>query len=159
MSVAPTGGTTPFKPPFKWWSARATAVTVLVLTAVTGVLLGVALDRQLLLSRRGGYGAHGWHRGWFGDRPMLHHGSPAAAVHQASERLARTLDLTDAQRVQVDSIMVRHMTAFHDVRREAEARVRVVLEATRQAIDSVLTPQQRERFRTLHHGWKTPTAQ
>jgi len=135
------------------WSGRGTAAVVLTLTALVGILLGVAVDRHVLLPRHGVHGDHGWHRPPFGGFAGGRHDPSAPAVHRASARLARALDLTDVQRAQVDSIMARRMTALRDVRRETEGRVRTMLEETRQDIDRVLTPAQRERFQKMHQRW------
>lgn len=135
----------------RWSSGRTTAAAVLLLTAIAGVLLGVVLDRRVLLPHRfhvlHGYG---WYQRGFGVHPMFRRTPTAADAHRASDHLARALNLTATQRVQIDSIMARRVTAFRDVRRETQTRIAALLEETRRAIDSVLTPEQRARFQAMH---------
>lgn len=144
---------TPARPASRWLSGRTTALAVLLLTAVAGILLGVVLDRRVLLPHRF-HVMHGmvWRHGGLGAGAMFPGArAPGEWQRHAGDRLARELNLTPAQRVQVDSIMARRMAAFQGVRRETEARVTALLEETRRAIDSVLTPEQQARFHAMRH--------
>lgn len=122
-------------------SERLTAGLLLVATLLIGIVLGVALDRSVL---------------W----PRLHHPpgppSPLEMLAQSGrppgrmrERMRRELSLTDAQSVQIDSIMARRSAAFRDVRLETEKRVKAMVDSTRAMIDSVLTPDQRVKMQQL----------
>jgi Spy/CpxP family protein refolding chaperone len=107
----------------------------LLLVGCAGVAVGVAIDRLVLYRH---YGA-----AWTME-------APSSGARQAiAQQLARELDLTSAQQVQVDSILARRMAAYDSLRREYQPRVRVLMLDTRAAIDSILTPPQRERLRAM----------
>jgi Spy/CpxP family protein refolding chaperone len=108
---------------------------VLVLVGGAGVAGGVAIDRGLLMRH---YGAS-----WTME-------PPSDGERQAiSRQLTKELDLTAAQQSQVDAIIARQMNAADSLRREYQPRVRELMLATRAAIDSVLTPAQRDKLRAL----------
>ena len=97
------------------------AMLVLVLTFGAGVIAGAAAHHL------------------FAHREQ---GIPPFALQAVVNRLDRKLDLTDAQRRQVEAIMRRHQAnitaAWTDVRRE--------LEAANAEIVKVLTPAQRKKY-------------
>ena len=116
-------------------SREVVAAVVLLLVTGAGVAIGVAVDR-LFLNRH--YGAAGIME------------APSSGAGQAiSRQLARELDLTSEQQVKVDSIIALQMSAYDSLRREYQPRVRSLMLATRAAIDSILTPPQRERLRAM----------
>jgi Spy/CpxP family protein refolding chaperone len=65
------------------------------------------------------------------------------------ERFAKALDLTDAQRVVVDSLMDHQLRELRRIRGASQPQVESVIRQTRRAIDSLLTPEQRERAAEL----------
>jgi Spy/CpxP family protein refolding chaperone len=120
-------------------SREMVATIVLLLVAGAGVAAGIAIDRTRL-------------------RPFPSYGaamglaSPTKSERQAmAEQLARELDLTPAQQAQVDVIIARQISAADSLRQEYQPRVRALMLGTRSAIDSILTPAQRERLRAMTH--------
>jgi hypothetical protein len=104
---------------------------VLLLVGCAGVAVGVAIDRLVLYRY---YGAD-----------VITDGTGSGTAR----RLARELDLWSAQQVKLDSIIARQMTAYDSLRNEYQPRVRALMLGTRAAIDSILTPPQRERLRAM----------
>jgi hypothetical protein len=107
---------------------------VLVLVGCAGVAVGVAIDRLVLYRY---YGAD-----------VITEGTGSGTAR----RLARELDLSSAQQVKIDSIIARQMIAYDSLRNEYQPRVRALMLGTRAAIDSILTPPQRERLRAMSRG-------
>jgi hypothetical protein len=104
---------------------------VLLLVGCAGVAVGVAIDRLVLYRY---YGAD-----------VITDGTGSGTAR----RLARELDLSSTQQVKIDSIIARQMTAYDSLRNEYQPRVRALMLGTRAAIDSILTPPQRERLRAM----------
>jgi len=115
-------------------SREVTFGLVLLLVGCAGVAVGVAVDRLVLYRY---YGAD-----------VITDGTGSGTAR----RLARELDLTSAQQVKIDSIIARQMTAYDSLRNEYQPRVRALMLGTRAAIDSILTPPQRERLRAMSRG-------
>jgi Spy/CpxP family protein refolding chaperone len=111
------------------------AAIVLLLVGGAGIAIGVAVDRLVLYRH---YGA-----AWTMEAPS------SGAGQAIARQLARELDLTPAQQAKVDSIIARQMVAYDSLRREYQPRVQALMLATRAAIDSILTPPQRERLRAM----------
>jgi len=130
--------------------SRRMAGLVLLLVAVGGAAVGVALDRLLLLPMH------------FGGRPFGpgRGGPPSARMEGfARERFARELGLSDSQKVRIDSLMERQMVQLRAVRGELQPRLDSILSQTRRSIDAILTPEQRVRAEQLMrrrpgHGWR-----
>jgi Spy/CpxP family protein refolding chaperone len=103
-------------------AARTTivAVLVLVLTFGAGLVVGFGLGRFAHLARGG--------RG-----PM-----PEVAARMMLNRLDRHLELTDAQETQIRAIFERR-----------HSRMRDEIAQTNAEIESVLTPEQREKLRKM----------
>ena len=120
-------------PPF---SPRTLAALVLVLAVVAGGLAGLALDRLVLLP-------HAF-------------GRPARPDHASfRDRFAQAVGLTAAQQERVDSITTRRFGELRAIREQVRPRVDSVLARMRSEIDSVLTPEQRQRaseLRARDHG-------
>jgi hypothetical protein len=113
------------------------AAAIIVMSLLTGVIVGVAVDRRMLLHRpdgpfflaRGGYsGRH---------------------VTMAPERLKAELGLSPAQTASVDSIMRHRMGQRDSVMAHTWPVMRQLLDSTRADIESVLTPDQRAKFEQL----------
>jgi Spy/CpxP family protein refolding chaperone len=119
------------------------AVVVLMLTFGAGFIAGAAVHHLI------------------GHRE----GVPAFATHVLLNRLDRHLDLTDAQRRQVDAILRRRHAAINAMWAGVRPRVREELEATNAEIAKVLTPAQRAKFEKMRmhllhqagRGRKAPT--
>ena len=154
-------GTPPAPPPAQ--STRRQAAIVLALVLLAGFLIGVATDRLWLTRHWGGRGGRGG-PGSFADGPRRGPGGPpgifrggmprALSPEFAAERrrgivqsLTRELDLTAAQQKAIDSIMAGNEAEFQVLEQQMRPRMRAFLARTRGQIDSVLTPEQREKFR------------
>ncbi len=140
-------------------AARRQAALVLVLVLLAGLLIGIAADRLWLTRHWGsrpprgmGFGEGRGPRGPGG--PGMRGGfpgpmSPERAAERRKEmvrRLTRELDLTTGQQQSIDSIMAGNEAEFAAMEREMRPRMRAFLLRTRGQIDSVLTPEQREKF-------------
>ena len=112
--------------------ARLLGLLVVVLAFAAGVMTGVAVERR--------------------PRPGL----SVTFTATASDRMPRELeqlDLTDAQKVQIRSILVRGRDRVLGVVRDFQPRMRAAMDSTNSEIDAVLTPPQREslaEYRRAH---------
>jgi Spy/CpxP family protein refolding chaperone len=127
-------------------SARTQAVVLLALVGTSGALAGVVGDR--LLHERTAPAA--------GALPPV--GGPAVAGPwrweprpdaRYADRLARQLDLSTEQEAAITGIVAEEQVRVNELTRELQPRFRAIAEETRGRIESVLTPEQRERLRTL----------
>ena len=93
----------------------------------------------------------GFALGMFSSHVMILRGGPGAARFPKLliERLDRHLDLTDAQRTQVEEILRRRHARIDAVWSEARPRVRQEIERANQEIAAVLTPEQRAKFEKM----------
>lgn len=126
--------------------ARATAVAVLLAVGIAGVAGGVVLDRTVLMPKtpvaavRGGPNTPSDRIGRSPNPDMR---------RRFSERMAKDLGLTPEQSVKVDAIM-KHQ--FDEMRKASELvrpRIDSLSRAAQLAMDSVLTPEQREKVKEL----------
>lgn len=125
---------------------RALAAVLLGLAVVVGFLAGVAADRLLLLpresvaaeARAGGRGAE--------FRPET---GPRRAGERYLDMLAEELQLSAEQRARIDTILSVQQQRIREVHAEARPRVQAITRDTREAIRTVLTAEQRERFEQL----------
>lgn len=101
------------------------AALALVLTFACGFLAGIAVHRVL------------WRERGF---------PPPFPPHVVLNHLDRRLDLTDAQRKQIEVILERGHQRMEAIFADARPRVRQEIDATNAEIERVLTPQQREKF-------------
>jgi len=106
---------------------------VVIVAFVAGILVGVAGD-HLYLVRNG--------------RLFPRHASGFSSAHMA-DRLRRDLDLTDAQKTQVQEIIERHHAKIEATMNTVRPAVHQELDATNVEIETVLTPEQRTKFATL----------
>lgn len=137
---------------------RLAAAAVLLTIAVAGIAAGVVLDRYVILprrfdsdhgvvdgggARRRGGGMRNGERERRGGRQEFH------------DRLARLLDLTPEQRVQLDTVMARQARDLREAHAAAQPRVDSIVRRTRRQLDSLFTPAQREKLRALRDsgGW------
>ena len=67
----------------------------------------------------------------------------------SQDRFARDLNLTPAQRTKMDSIMSRQVARFRMTRERIQPAMDSIFAETRAAVDSVLTPSQRDSLRTM----------
>jgi len=147
-------------------STRSQAAIVLALVLLAGLLMGVAADRLWLTRHWGGRPGRGGPGGPVADGPRRGPGGPpgifrggmppamtpefaAERRREAVSRLTRELDLTTTQQEAIDSIMAGNEAEFRAIEQDMRPRMKSFLERTRGQIDSVLTPAQREKFRTF----------
>ena len=112
---------------------RAQAVLVLTLVAALGALLGILGDRYVAQQRSRG--------------DDVRAGGPDRV--RFIDRMAEHLELTDEQRTAIDSILAQQQVRVRALTREYQPQFRTIAEDTRHSIEAVLTPEQRERMRTL----------
>lgn len=105
------------------------AILVVLLTFTAGVMVGVFASHMMIL--RGGHGA-----ALFPTKAMVN-------------RLDRRLDLTDAQRAQVEQIIRRHHARIDGMWDELHPHIRTEIEQANAEISRILTPEQRAKFERL----------
>jgi Spy/CpxP family protein refolding chaperone len=111
------------------------AATIIVVSLLTGVVVGVAVDRRM----------HAWPPG-HGMRFQTHR-------TMVPGHLEHELGLSPAQSAAVDSIMRYRMGERDSLIAHTWPRMRQLLDSTRSDIERVLTPEQREKFEKLRsHG-------
>lgn len=142
------------KPPV---APRATAAFLLLLAFLVGGLGGALVDRFLIrppvasAAPEPGSSA----RAARADSHHGGHGSPTdSAKHERGReryvaQLTRELELTPEQHDRIDTITRQGSVRMRQLVSEVRPRFHAEIERSRAAIDSVLTPQQRERLRQL----------
>ena len=120
---------------------RGVAALVLLLVGIAGVLAGIALDRTVLRPRNVERHA----------MPGMPRREMPRRQDEFRARFADELDLSAAQRVVIDSLMDDQLRELRELRLASQPGVESVIWQTRRAIDSVLTPEQRERLAELSH--------
>jgi Spy/CpxP family protein refolding chaperone len=111
------------------------AAAVIVMSLLTGVVLGVAVDRRVLLPG-GPFFVH--RTGGFRGPGIPHH-------------LASELGLSPAQSAAVDSIMRHRMSQRDSLMAHTWPVMRQLLDSTRSDIERILTPEQRAKFEQLRY--------
>jgi Spy/CpxP family protein refolding chaperone len=109
------------------------AASVIVMSLLTGVFLGVAIDRRVFLPHAPMY--------------MRTHGRGPGLPH----RLASELGLSPAQSASVDSIMRHRMSQRDSLMAHTWPVMRQLLDSTRYDIERILTPEQRAKFEQLRY--------
>lgn len=105
------------------------AILVLVLTFTAGMAVGVFASHMMIL--HGGHGA-----------AMF----PTTAL---VNRLDRRLDLTDAQRAQVEQIIRRRHARIDNIWSSMHPNIRAEVEGANAEITRILTPEQRVKFNQM----------
>ncbi|HZI72798.1 MAG TPA: hypothetical protein VFD73_01970 [Gemmatimonadales bacterium] len=118
------------------------AALVLLLALIVGGLAGVALDRHVLL-RRG-----------FPDG-FDHHRPPRD--REFRKRFAKELGLSPEQQTRIDSIMDRQSRELRAVRGTVQPQLDSIIGRTRRALDSVLTPEQRQKAEEIRRRHPRPS--
>jgi Spy/CpxP family protein refolding chaperone len=120
--------------------ARSAVVAALILAATfaTGVVAGIAADRIVLVR----------------EARIL----PREGMRFVSARIVRAmdreLDLTDAQREDVERILGERQKRIEKVWGEMRPQVRAEIERTNREIDSVLTDEQKPKFEAMTKRWE-----
>lgn len=117
---------------------RVRAVLLLALTFVAGAIAGAATDRFALVRQ---------HR-------MLPRGGLHFAAERIAARLDRDLNLSAAQRAQVDRILQERGEAIDAAWARVQPDVRAEVARRNAEIDAILTPEQREKFAEIRARWK-----
>jgi hypothetical protein len=128
-----------------WLRPRFLAVLALLLAAVGGIAVGVALDRAMWESRRLGFLARGTA---FRPPPDRHPRS------ELLDRLDTKLDLTGEQRIRVDSVLARREAEMRALRNQVRPRFDSIAGRARADLLQILSPEQRARFDEL--GRRSP---
>jgi Spy/CpxP family protein refolding chaperone len=121
------------------------AVALLVVVGLAGMGLGFAADRLALHGRREAPRRLG---PTFGS-PEARRGMGLRRGDGMRERFARELDLTPEQQRRVDSIMERQTEEFRRLREAMQPGFDSVLARAQARLDSVLTPAQQDKLKTL----------
>jgi Spy/CpxP family protein refolding chaperone len=126
-------------------SQRLIAALVVALALITGLVLGVAVDRGILLRNRGPLAGHPG----FGMRPGGRRVGAGGPPERMRQRFATDLGLSASQMTQIDSIMSQQMARRRALDDSMGARMRTLMDSTRAAVDRVLTPDQRQKLAAL----------
>ena len=95
-------------------------------------------------------GALGLHLYYVHGEPTSTRRGPDGPLHRAfAERLENLLELTPEQQQQIAGIREESHRQANTMRREIRPRLRQHLEQTREKIQAVLTPEQREKLEAL----------
>lgn len=116
------------------------ALAIIGAVFVTGVLVGVAADRMIIMHR----GARG---------PGEHISNVVMA--RMLDRLDRELDLSPSQRADVDRIMRRHHARIQEVWSNVRPQVGQEIEQANREIDQLLNEKQKARFKEIRLRFET----
>jgi Spy/CpxP family protein refolding chaperone len=117
---------------------RTQASLVLALVATLGALVGILGDRYLAARRAA-----------VAPTPMERTALPRGAMAPGmlySERLATRLDLSSTQRARIDSILADNRVRARELSSQFQPQFRALAEQTRERVEAVLTPEQREQL-------------
>ncbi|HEY4647819.1 MAG TPA: hypothetical protein VIG95_01885 [Gemmatimonadales bacterium] len=118
------------------------AALVLLLAAVVGGVAGIVLDRHVLLPRM----FHGDH--FPGRRPPRD--------REFRNRFAREVGLSEEQQIRIDSIMDREARELRLLRGKIQPQLDSIIGRTRHQLDSILTPEQRQRAEEIRRRHPRP---
>ena len=115
---------------------RLRAGLVIGAVVIASAIAGAAIDRSLLMRRRG---------------PDMDRRGPPQALEQRRrsdmlDRMSKDLSLTPAQRAGLDSIFQRTDSTLRAIRRETQPRIQQVFERSKAEVNARLDPAQREKF-------------
>jgi Spy/CpxP family protein refolding chaperone len=143
--LAADGGRRPSRP-------GVVATLVMIVVFAFGALAGVALDRHLLHGRTEGRERRDGLR-FVPGASMAGPRTPAPGVdsmrRRGNQEFANALGLTSEQAAAVDSVMRQDFQSVNALREEMRPRIDAIIAGTRQRIDSLLTPAQREKYHAL----------
>lgn len=117
-------------------SSRLLAAIVILLVGLAGIAIGAAIDRAVEHRRMMSYSVGGRVPG----------GPPPEARKWVVSRLQSELDLTPAQRLQVDSVLARREADVRALMLEMRPRFEAISSRTRRDIQASLSPDQQKRF-------------
>lgn len=132
---------------------RSLAVVTLLAVALASALTGAAVDRAYMRRAARIVGDTAFHPLSSALR------TPSDADRrQIRAELSTALDLTPEQERVIDSIMTSRSGQFDDLRASIRPRVDSLLTNMRTDVETVLTPDQREKYRKLRNVPATPVA-
>jgi Spy/CpxP family protein refolding chaperone len=128
-------------------NTKTAAVAIFIGTLLLGAVVGVVLDRTLLLE------SSSWQT--YRQRPARDPGSARFFMRHFSKKL----ELTPQQQAALDSILAGNRLQFDDLRRRLHPRFSALRDSLDQQILVILTPEQREKFHALkrsgpRHLWE-----
>lgn len=135
--------------------SRLMATLVLVAVLMAGAAAGVVVDRMFLLRR----GPRSGGRPPMGE--MRGRGGPPSpeARKRFSDRLAKELGLTPEQQVKVDTIMTRQFEGMRRASATVQPTIDSLVRAAQASMDSVLTPEQRDKVKAMRSRPRTRGSQ
>ena len=132
---------------------RSLAALTLVAVALATGLTGAAVDRAYMRQSTRIVGDTAFHPLSSALR------TPSAADRkQIRAELSTALDLTPEQEHVIDSIMTSRSGQFEALRASIRPRVESLLTNMRSDVETVLTPDQRDKYRKLNKAPSTPVA-
>jgi Spy/CpxP family protein refolding chaperone len=129
---------------------RARATALLVLTGTLGLFVGMAVDRLFAGPAAAPPAPAEWQPSGEPGRPpppFGRRGFPSRAAFSA--QMADELDLAPDQRAAIEAILAEQEPRIQSLMAEFQPRFRAIAEDTRQRIEGVLTPEQRQELREL----------
>jgi Spy/CpxP family protein refolding chaperone len=114
---------------------RLAAGAVVGAVFLAGLVLGFALDRGVAQPATDGVARMGERRGDFAPPP--------------SGWIIDRLDMTDAQRAAVDSVVQHYAVYMGDLQREYRPRFQTVMDSANRALREVLTPEQLAQYDSI----------
>ena len=117
-------------------SSRLLAAIVILLVGLAGVAIGAAIDRAVEHRRMMSNVVGG----------RVPKGPPPEARKWVLSKLQSELDLSPAQRQQVDSVLARREADVRALMLEMRPRFEAISSRTRRDIQAALTPEQQKRF-------------
>lgn len=127
-------------------SSRLLAGIVILLVGLAGVAIGAAIDRAVEHRRMMSIVVGG----------RVPKGPPPEARRWVLSRLQKELDLSPAQRQQVDSVLARREADVRALMVEMRPRFDSISERTRRDIQAALTPDQQKRFVEMRNHAESP---
>jgi hypothetical protein len=113
---------------------RLTAIAVLLVVALAGIIGGVALERAVLRPQR------------WAQRAAMPRGERRPPPRRPSAMLPGELKLSADQAARVDTLIELQMQGFREIRKTTQPAIDSLMAQTKRSIDSILTPDQRARL-------------
>jgi Spy/CpxP family protein refolding chaperone len=132
--------------------SRAVIAAILVAHLLAGFVAGVALDRFVLHHRHGPFAGMGPGRAGPFEDPAKR----AEVQKHMADRVSKELDLTAAQRSQVETMLPRHLAAFDSLRKEMGTRLQSLLDSSSAEMETILTPEQRVKWAQNRKRFPSP---
>lgn len=123
---------------------RVLAAVVLVVVLLVGGIAGAAVERTM-------------HRGRRGPRDGMPSEQQRSEMRKRGlERMSKELSLDESQRSQVERAMAHHDSAMQVLIGETRPRFMAIADSLDRSIESVLRPEQREKFRAARDRRRGP---